>query len=55
MEESGALVVGTFEQEFCHSLDNLQRILEAAGSGLDHVVLVRSYVRDPANTALYNR
>lgn len=55
VDESGAIVSGTFEAEFRLSLENLKRVLEASGSGLAHVVQVRSYVRDAANLALYNQ
>jgi 2-iminobutanoate/2-iminopropanoate deaminase len=55
VDDTGAIVSGTFEEEFRRSLENLKRILEAAGSGLDRVVQVRSYIRDPANGPLYNR
>lgn len=55
VDDSGAIVGGTFEEEFRRSLENLRRVLEAAGSDLAHVAQVRSYVRDPANVPLYNR
>ncbi len=54
VDENGAIVSGTFEEEFRRSLDNLKKVLEAAGSGLDKVVQVRSYVRDPQYVKLYN-
>jgi 2-iminobutanoate/2-iminopropanoate deaminase len=54
VDENGAIVSGTFEEEFRRSLENLRKVLEAAGSGLDKVVQVRSYVRDPQNVKLYN-
>src|SRR5690606_18135439 len=50
----GKVIAGTFEDEFRRSMENLRRILEAAGSGLEHVVRINSYVRDPANGPLYN-
>jgi 2-iminobutanoate/2-iminopropanoate deaminase len=55
VDASGAIVAGTFEEEFRRSMENLRRILEAAGSNFSRVVQVRSYVRDPANVAEYNR
>lgn len=54
-DETGAIVAGTFEEEFRRSVENLRRLVEAAGSDLARVVQVRSYVRDPANLPLYNR
>ena len=55
VDANGAIVAGTFEAEFRRSMENLGRILEAAGSDFKHVLQVRSYVRDPANVAEYNR
>lgn len=54
VDKNGAIVPGTFEEEFRRSLENLKNILEAAGSGLDKVVQVRAYVRDAAHVKLYN-
>ena len=55
VDENGAIVSGTFEEEFRLSIENLKRVLEAAGSDLAHVVQVRSYVRDATNVPLYNQ
>jgi 2-iminobutanoate/2-iminopropanoate deaminase len=55
VDKTGTIVPGTFEEEFHRTMDNLKAVLEAAGSDLQHVVQVRSYVRDPANVALYNQ
>lgn len=54
-DENGGRVPDTFEGEFRRSVENLRRILEAAGSGLDRVVQVRGYVRDAENLPLYNQ
>ena len=54
VDENGAIVSGTFDEEFHRSLDNLRKVLEAAGSGFDKVVQVRSYIRDPKNVKRYN-
>ena len=54
VDENGAIKPGTFEEEFRLSLENLKKVLEAAGSGLDKVVQVRSYIRDPQYVKLYN-
>ncbi len=53
-DENGKLVAGTFEEEFRRSLENMRNVLKAAGSDLDKVVQVRSYIRDAANVKLYN-
>jgi 2-iminobutanoate/2-iminopropanoate deaminase len=55
VDSSGTIVQGTFEEEFRRSFANLKAVLEAAGSGLERVVQVRAYVRDPANLPLYNQ
>lgn len=54
VDENGKIVSGTFDEEFHRSLDNLRKVLEAANSGLDKVVQVRSYVREPENVKRYN-
>jgi len=55
VDDSGAIISDTFEGEFRRSLNNIRRILEAAGASLEQVVQVRGYVRDPANIPLYNK
>lgn len=55
VDETGRIVPGTFEEEFRRSIDNMRRILEAAGSDLSRVVQTRNYVRDPADLAEFNR
>lgn len=55
VDPSGAIVSDTFENEFRRSVENLRRILQLAGTDLDRVVQVRSYVRDPGNVPLYNQ
>lgn len=54
VDDKGNIVSDTFESEFRRSLDNLRRILEAAGSDLEHVVQTRNYVRDPADLKQFN-
>src|SRR5437899_2751999 len=54
-DESGAIVPDTFEGEFGRALANLRKILRSAGTDLNRIIQVRSYVRDPANLSLYNR
>ena len=55
VDAAGKIVPDTFEGEFRRSLDNLRKVLEAAGSDLAHVVQTRNYVRDagdvPATTS----
>ena len=51
----GTIVTDTFEGEFRRSLENLARVLEAAGSDLAHVVQTRNYVRDEGDLTLYNQ
>lgn len=55
VDKSGAIVPGTFEEEFHRSMENLRGILEAVGTDLSHVAQVRAYVRDAGNLALYNQ
>jgi 2-iminobutanoate/2-iminopropanoate deaminase len=55
VDENGAIVSGTFEDEFRRSMENLKRILEAANSGMDRVAQVRAYIRDASNVPLYNQ
>lgn len=54
-DADGSIVPDSFEGEFHRSVDHLERLLQEAGSGLNHIVQVRAYVRDPANLPTYNR
>ncbi len=54
VDEAGKIIQDTFEGEFRRSVENLRKVLASAGSDLQHVVQVRSYVRDPANVGRYN-
>lgn len=54
VDEQGVIVPDTFEGEFRRSLENLRRVLQSAGTDLDKVVQVRSYVRDPVHLKAYN-
>jgi 2-iminobutanoate/2-iminopropanoate deaminase len=51
----GRIVSDTFEGEFRRSVENIRRVLDAAGSDLAHVVQTRNYVRDPEDLPLYNQ
>jgi 2-iminobutanoate/2-iminopropanoate deaminase len=55
VDEKGSIISDTFEGEFRRSIENVRRVLEAAGSDLAHVVQTRNYVRDPEELALYNQ
>ena len=54
VDATGKIVPDTFEGEFRRSVENLRKVVEAAGSDLRHVVQTRNYIRDPANVARYN-
>ena len=51
----GKIVSDTFEGEFRRSVENVRRVLVAAGSDLAHVVQTRNYVRDAADLPLFNQ
>ena len=55
VDEKGNIVSDSFEGEFRRSVENLRKVLEAAGSDLAHVVQTRNYVRDAEDVALYNQ
>lgn len=55
VDDTGKIVSDTFEGEMRRSIENLRRILEAAGSDLAHVVQTRNYVRDNADLPLFNQ
>ncbi len=55
VDASGKIVSDTFEGEFRRSIENLKKILEAAGSDLAHVIQTRNYVREATDVPLYNQ
>jgi 2-iminobutanoate/2-iminopropanoate deaminase len=55
VDSKGQLVSDTFEGEFRRSIENVRKVLEAAGSDLAHVVQTRNYVRDEKDLPLYNQ
>ena len=55
VDQEGNIISETFEGEFRRSIDNVRRVLEAAGSDLAHVVQTRNYVRDAEDLPLYNK
>lgn len=54
VDADGKIVSDTFEGEFRRSLANVAKVLEAAGSDLEHVIQTRNYVRDAADVPHYN-
>jgi len=52
--ETGQLVPGGIEAETRQALTNLQRVLEAAGASLDHVVKVTVFLQDIGDFAKMN-
>src|ERR1041385_566123 len=55
VDAAGKIVGDTFEGEFRRSIENVAKVLEAAGSDLKHVIQTRNYVRDADDLLLYNR
>lgn len=55
VDETGKIITDTFEGEFKRSIDNLRKVLEAAGCTLADVIQTRNYLRDPEDLALYNQ
>jgi len=54
VDETGKIISESFEGEFRRSVENLRKVLEAAGSDLAHVVQTRNYVRDAVDVPLFN-
>jgi 2-iminobutanoate/2-iminopropanoate deaminase len=54
VDAEGKIVSDTFEGEFRRSIENVRKVLAAAGSDLDHVIQTRNYVRDATDVPLYN-
>ena len=55
VDATGKIVSDSFEGEMRRSIDNLAKVLEAAGSDLRHVLQTRNYVRDDGDLAEFNR
>lgn len=55
VDEKGNIVGDSFEGEFRRSVENLRKVLESAGSDLQHVVQTRNYVRDAVDVPLFNQ
>src|SRR5690349_8877531 len=54
VDEKGQIVSDTFEGEFRRSVENLRKVLAAAGCTLADVVQTRNYVRDASDLSTYN-
>jgi 2-iminobutanoate/2-iminopropanoate deaminase len=54
VDSTGKIISDTFENEFRRSVENLRKVLEAAGSDLAHVVQTRNYVREAEDVPRYN-
>ena len=54
VDDTGKIVSDTFDNEMRRSFDNLRRILRAAGLDFQHIVQVRSYVKNQSDLARYN-
>ena len=54
VDGEGRIVSDTFEGEFESSIENVRKVLHAAGCTLDNVVQTRNYVRDDAELPLFN-
>ncbi|WP_050029723.1 RidA family protein [Verrucomicrobium sp. BvORR034] len=55
VDEAGQIVSDSFEGEFRRSIENVRKVLAAAGCTLADVIQTRNYVRDPADVPLYNQ
>ena len=55
VDQTGKIVSDSFEGEFHRSIDNVRRVLAAAGCDLTHVVQTRNYVRDNDDLPPYNQ
>ena len=55
VDKESNIITDTFVGEFRRSIENVRKVLEAAGSDFAHVVQTRNYVRDAANLPLYKQ
>lgn len=53
-DEKGSIIADTFDAEFWRTIDNLKRVLGAAGAGLDDIIRVGAYLRDEESRSRYN-
>jgi len=54
VDATGKIVSDTFDGEVRRSMENMKKILEDAGSDMQHVVQTRNYVRDSEMVPRYN-
>ena len=54
-DAAGEVYVGDFAEEVTRTLDNVQRILEAAGAGFADVVKVGAYLTNASLAPVFNR
>lgn len=54
VDSTGTIIPGTFEEEFRRAMENMRKVLAAAGSDFSCVIQTRNYIRDPQNLQLYN-
>jgi len=54
VDATGKIISDSFEGEFRRSVENLRKVVEAAGSDLKHVIQTRNYVRDASDLVQYN-
>ena len=54
VDRTGKIVDDSFEGEMRRSIENLRAVLEGVGSGLEHVVQTRNYVRHAEDLTAYN-
>ncbi len=54
VDAGGAIISGSFEEEFHRAMENVRRVLAAANSDLAHVVQTRNYVQHSADLPLFN-
>lgn len=55
VDATGKVINDTFEGELRRSMDNLRKVLQSAGSDLEHVAVTRNYIGDPADGAAFNK
>lgn len=54
VDNTGAIITGTFDEEMRRSFANVEGVLASAGLTLRDVVRVTSYLHDPADGPRYN-
>jgi 2-iminobutanoate/2-iminopropanoate deaminase len=55
VDEKGQIVSDTFEGEFRRSVENVRKVLAAAGCTLADVIQTRNYVREASDVPLFNQ